>query len=1016
MPAVFCCAPCRHPSPVLPNSRHVDTSTGRSNTLLTKSHIPASIRSLDTSKSGEEVEEIRQIFASSCQEPSGQEIIESPWSNDFYAEAQSGRMRQQRSSSRLQDLLRKKLSRDSVTSGRTSKRNSKSTLSEEDIARRKELKRALHKRLQEEILADRRASEGGYDADAETVVVPQMTKSRSTGAMQISLQNPSNSLKRLQSYPSLEKTPVWRSTDSLRRPISRLKMSSLVLKDGQTPSLYKKLEWADDTTKQIMLASRSALIINNAEESSKLGHIIVAESHKRVNNTPPRVLLEQSDIPIKTTDASDTPMESVPPIDNLNFSDALPSPDLSPLPVQNPTEILQHISRPSFIESLEDNSDSGQFDLSINDVAQPSRDLAILAKWWHPRSLGLVGRTSHETNVSKPLAYDTSSPNVDDRSEEPSFGGVDGGEESRQSTGAHFDSVLCQSTGIVSLTQLPMALTHQRGKSSGGGSAIPVAIKRHGRQSSSSGFASAKVPLAWGTVLQDSASSIYPSQAGSLMPSPSSSVLRARPNFSGRLVNLGSEAPPNPYSKASSNCVANLVNMSEISSFTDEVHASRRRTVDTTSFLSSTDSFRAQEIAAAESRIVPKPRASSAPKKSRFIEELGKDLGTTRRFSENLLLGSKHPQRSSLSGFDGSGEWYNANSRPGYGYEFVHGQEDSAAELWERALQDHSEQRKSFSGGRNGSELEKRSHTSLKKGTRAIQGSRIIPPLRKISAVDPKESRFEDDTQQIPINDAGPGTPSKTVGKLRGSPTSSTASWRRFPSHNRAERSPESAGEADNVIARDFAPKTDGVTGAADGPKKGLSFFGKKKKSRSMTFGRNIFKSWSRLYNSRSAEFKGYRRSYRSSVSVGGVLDYPELEILPVSSLSETGPKEDPQFITFAGQSGAASVKSRESVVHTVFRTNMADRSAKVWSQLYEDCVEYPYDIEEAKTPGIPSPFLHPSSALQNRNNRALRSEPGSQNDIMGRDSSSEFQRSLQAQEAQARENFLQAAQKAWGT
>ncbi|OQN96892.1 hypothetical protein B0A48_17446 [Cryoendolithus antarcticus] len=115
---------------------------------------------------------------------------------------------------------------------------------------------------------------------------------------------------------------------------------------------------------------------------------------------------------------------------------------------------------------------------------------------------------------------------------------------------------------------------------------------------------------------------------------------------------------------------------------------------------------------------------------------------------------------------------------------------------------------------------------------------------------------------------------------------SSLASWSRFPSHSRLERV-GSAGPADNVIARDFAFEFVGSkpidSAAHSGPAKrtltGLSTASTKSrrpKSRSATFG-GIKRYYSSLFS--RTDFQGKGR--RTSVVMGGLLENPELEVLP---------------------------------------------------------------------------------------------------------------------------------------
>ena len=82
----------------------------------------------------------------------------------------------------LARILRTRLSRESDGLRRRSSKKSKSEASEEDVERRKELKRALHRRLEEELRQDRASSEEGYDADAVPIRTPNGTVGRTQGS------------------------------------------------------------------------------------------------------------------------------------------------------------------------------------------------------------------------------------------------------------------------------------------------------------------------------------------------------------------------------------------------------------------------------------------------------------------------------------------------------------------------------------------------------------------------------------------------------------------------------------------------------------------------------------------------------------------------------------------------------------------------------------------------------------------------------------------------------------------
>ena len=143
--------------------------------------------------------------------------------------------------------------------------------------------------------------------------------------------------------------------------------------------------------------------------------------------------------------------------------------------------------------------------------------------------------------------------------------------------------------------------------------------------------------------------------------------------------------------------------------------------------------------------------------------------------------------------------------------------------------------------------------------------------------------------------------------------------WARFPSHTRNERN-AAAGKNDAVSTRDFFPPTDTdsrncsklslMTQPGDmgvhtpGSWRFLKIGHGRKKSRSMNFEMTTFTQtnkekdkgkqkhavftmtrslarWKRLYRSHSSDLRRFRAGHRSSVSKGGKVEFPELEIVP---------------------------------------------------------------------------------------------------------------------------------------
>lgn len=167
----------------LPNSRVVNLPEELPSALISDI-TPTS------SRSAHDLQPIRDIFAFSFEDPD-------PSGNQRFSDQDFGPKRAMLFSARRKEgnrklheiarILRSRISRDSEASKRSkrSKRSSKKSrnnFSEEDFERQKELKRALHRRLEEELLQDRTSSEEGYDADAIPIKTPNGTWGRNGGS------------------------------------------------------------------------------------------------------------------------------------------------------------------------------------------------------------------------------------------------------------------------------------------------------------------------------------------------------------------------------------------------------------------------------------------------------------------------------------------------------------------------------------------------------------------------------------------------------------------------------------------------------------------------------------------------------------------------------------------------------------------------------------------------------------------------------------------------------------------
>ncbi|KAL8831694.1 MAG: hypothetical protein Q9170_005190, partial [Blastenia crenularia] len=353
-----------------------------------------------------------------------------------------------------------------------------------------------------------------------------------------------------------------------------------------------------------------------------------------------------------------------------------------------------------------------------------------------------------------------------------------------------------------------------------------------------------------------------------------------------------------------------------------------------------------EDVYEEKSRSPPLRRASTEPRLNRFI-------------------------RGDPASFDGSGEWHLAPpSRQPTG--LLPRQPNSLsvrqptgllarqptgllptedASIWEKALRDHAQEDKAISQVRSGSISYEIGRDDFRRRLRSRRFTRTPSPLQEITE-DPWSQRRERGSDpasgRVSPAHASPkrGSPTMEIGpqvatRQASSSTRSVNSWTRYPSHTFAERT-ETANAKDNVITRDFAL-------GLNSPHK-IS----KKKSRSMIFGRRFLHKVGRLYKTRSSDFRRYNAGHRSSVSVGGVLEYPELEI-PRASF-------EPVLLSGPRGSETDSTTERQAALKEAIKTpipsspqHVAAEQPKMevgisspglkaveWQRKYDDCVVRP--------------------------------------------------------------------------
>ena len=292
--------------------------------------------------------------------------------------------------------------------------------------------------------------------------------------------------------------------------------------------------------------------------------------------------------------------------------------------------------------------------------------------------------------------------------------------------------------------------------------------------------------------------------------------------------------------------------------------------------------------------------------------------------------------RQSIANLDGSREPHSASRRQSTAYDLLSTENKEVTSLWERAFQGHAQEDGATSGRRRSSMLPRRrgslairKRASVSQDSDGATSKREVPEVRRQGLQRPALRRLETysfASSRRSVSPSGrvtnPIEPANAA-KRRGrdiSPARPTSPWCRFPSHTRAERSTSPASSSDGVYSRDFALEITRTQDPSHEPFRTCPAMDKRK-SRSLTFKKSMRNTLGKLHRSQ-AELRGFDRGHRSSISAGGVLEYPELE-LPAG----------------LGEGGATG-----------------------WSKMYEDCVPPRDAIDESSAVdlGLASPKWRP--------------------------------------------------------
>jgi len=248
------------------------------------------------------------------------------------------------------------------------------------------------------------------------------------------------------------------------------------------------------------------------------------------------------------------------------------------------------------------------------------------------------------------------------------------------------------------------------------------------------------------------------------------------------------------------------------------------------------------------------------------------------------------------------------------------GKNKGANQVWDRALQAHQAEKASLFLPKNkelavhASPFRERSGSVSTKRVSVDEPDlsiRLEGPERRVSTAAshaPNDERGEEPPivmfcrRALTMSDESkPGQDLTSAYERQGDGKEVVGVWGSYPSHTRYDRV-GSAGKADSVQPRDFAleaaidfassnDEEDMIGPTHRRPSTPLLPGEKKKKKRvgrgrivrssSMTLGRALMKNYGKMFKSQSTEFRRHGRGHRSSVASGGILEHPELELLP---------------------------------------------------------------------------------------------------------------------------------------
>ena len=1036
MAPIRCCGFGGSPSPEPEPLRPVYSSQGRGRFALS---------STASSAASSDVRPIQEIFASVSKDEGGYEAHTASGHDVPSRRELETPMHRKDSSRRLHEVaskVRKRLSRDSSISRRSSKHRLSASKSNEDIERRSELKRALHRRVQSDLIEDLTTSDRSYDEDAVPIKTPQTSWGRHEGSVKISPKDLGKALAKAGSHSSYAER-------SQRDPSQTYgsKNTAVALSRMLTQRASHLTDESEDH-----VANR---VSGDSEIRDTKKYVFEEEdTPKRIPGTCQPSPITRSNTVVRMPPSGKPLGKGFTDLSFLNAVGAPVSPDLlltqfNGIPEPDVSEDLCVSERyKTTVPVILDNAHTTSVSNVIQPVIYDTKIRPASEQWLHGASR-LLSPKVHSKQTSHQRYQDNEYPHhCDPEDEEMTFGGIDGEDDSPPESAYYNAKTRASSDGneaghlyniyvpkqlvsksLLPATSLPQLQEPRRDRSytSEESSKLFSVIPR--RQLSSE-MVTSKIPKAWDNHRPRAASSVYSSQPESRLSSRRDSLVQFN-SLSDRVQQ---------YKDYNSH--EGIIS----------VPASRLRAVDVgkpehqisdPSFHSSNESLTKRELAAAERRISSIHRANTLPKSSRFKEELD-------QISAELTL--TNPARRRFSNLDGSSDQRSqsiSSPRSLHSLSF----NDEGTSVWGKAVREHARLSLSPSKSLSRLSINNESTSAWEKALRehaledaALKHTRLgsySPDLLGDTEIGPKDEHISRKPSARPSlyrnqahlsveADHGPQLQARLAAyKLptfhptskrkrpminevkRSSSAYPIGSWSRYPSHSRPERSSSPAGVQDQVFARDFADMTPkSVQNTSPHAK-----LDPRKRKKSMNFGKHMLSQLSRLYKSQSQVLQrrlaNEARGNRSSISEGGMLEYPELELL--GRLSP--PLPSPNIAT--------KVAMEERVQSEIRQAMQGGEDAKEWSKLYDDCVVPPPPSEMGNSPvrspvgsSVASPMVSPMRSSEEIGPRDVYARgrdgdgtsdsrgPGSRSSEL-RASTLDFKKSLELHEGLARERML---------